>query len=68
MRLVNLLPEKFIESDFVTKQRLKYDADPKRQKIVHTIAYATGAVIGASVAVGGIVAIEKIVEKINEKN
>lgn len=57
------LPKKFVESDFVTQQRLKYEASTKRQKIVNAIAYGTGAVVGASVVVGVFVVGSKILDK-----
>lgn len=46
MNLSDLLPKRFVASDFVTNQRLKYEASPTRRKVVDGAAYATGAIIG----------------------
>lgn len=47
MNLSDLLPKKFVASNFVTKQRLKYEASPTRRKIVDGSAYVIGGAIGA---------------------
>jgi hypothetical protein len=68
MRIVDLLPESFIESDFVTNQRLKYESSPKHQKIVHATAFATGAVLSAAAMGVMYVGLKKLETKLNESN
>lgn len=46
MNFADFLPQRFVASDFVTNQRLKYEASPTRRKVVDGAAYATGAIIG----------------------
>lgn len=48
MSFADFLPQKFVASNFVTKQRLAYEASPTRRKIVDGSAYVTGAAIGAA--------------------
>lgn len=65
MRIVDILPEKFIESDFITNQRLKYENSPRHQKIVHATAFVTGGILGASAISAmyfGLKKLEKIIE------
>jgi hypothetical protein len=68
MRIVDRIPQSFVESDFVTKQRLKYETSPAHRKITNTIAFATGAALGTAAIAGMYVGLKKLEEKLTETN
>jgi hypothetical protein len=67
MKLVNLLPEKFVESEFVTRVREKCENDPSAKFIYYTICATTGvSLAGITMMAVAYRAMKKNLEESNE--